>query len=149
MILGRRTTPRQITLPNGETFVARYERTSRWNLPRNVTVRRTRRIGPRKQRIRRTQLHRNITVGQTRIAQKGGRFLSSRLGELADLGMKFGAKKLFKKELDVSSRTITSEISKKLTDDRRKHALELYKIGTSKIKNKNLKKNLNLTLMTT
>ena len=29
MILGRRTTPRQITLPNGETFVARYERTSR------------------------------------------------------------------------------------------------------------------------
>ena len=56
--------------------------------------------------------------------------------------MKFGAKKLFKKELDVSSRAITSEICKKLTDDRIKHALELYKIGTSKIKNKNLKKEL-------
>ena len=33
------TTPRQITLPNCETFVARYERTSRRNSLRNVTVR--------------------------------------------------------------------------------------------------------------
>ena len=56
--------------------------------------------------------------------------------------MKFGAKKLFKKELDVSLRAITSEICKKLTDDRIKHAPELYKIATSKIENKNLKKAL-------
>ena len=63
--------------------------------------------------------------------------------------MQFGAKNLFKKGLDVSSRAITSEISKKLIDEGIKHAPELYKIGTSKIKNKNLKKALDLTLLPT
>ena len=40
-MLKRCATSRQITLPNGETFVASYERTSRQNVPRNVAVRRT------------------------------------------------------------------------------------------------------------
>ena len=56
--------------------------------------------------------------------------------------MKFGAKNLFNKRIDVGSRAITSEIGKKLTDERIKDAPELYKIGTSKIKNKNLKEAL-------
>ena len=64
IILQRRAAPRVITLPNGETFAGRYERTNRWNLPRNVTVRRTIWLGLRKQQKRRTQLHRNVTVGQ-------------------------------------------------------------------------------------
>ena len=56
--------------------------------------------------------------------------------------MKFRAKKIFEKRLDVGLRAITSEIRKKLIDEGIKHAPELYKIGTSKIKNKNLKKPL-------
>ena len=56
--------------------------------------------------------------------------------------MKFGAKNLFKKGLDVGSRAITSEIGKKQIDKVIKHTPELYKIGTSKIKYKNLKKAL-------
>ena len=88
IILRRRATARQITLPNGETFVATYERTNRRNLPRNVTVRRTRR------------------------AQKGGSLLSSGLRKLTNLRIKFEAKKFFKKGLDVGSRAITSEIGK-------------------------------------
>ena len=71
IILRRRATARQITLPNGETFAATYERTNRRNLPRNVTV------------------------GRTRHAQKGGGFLSSRLRKLADLRIKFEAKRIF------------------------------------------------------
>ena len=63
--------------------------------------------------------------------------------------MKFGAKNLFKKGLDVGSRAITSEIGKKQIDKVIKHTPELYKIATSKIKYKNLKKVLNLTLLTT
>ena len=47
IILRRSATPRQITLHNGETLVARYERTNRQNLPRNVTVRQTRQTGAR------------------------------------------------------------------------------------------------------
>ena len=36
IILQRRSTPKKITLPTRETFVATYERPSRPNLPRNV-----------------------------------------------------------------------------------------------------------------
>ena len=36
IIIRRRATPRQITLPNGETFAVRSETTSRRNLPRDV-----------------------------------------------------------------------------------------------------------------
>ena len=56
--------------------------------------------------------------------------------------MKFRAKKIFEKRLDVRLRAITSEIRKKLIDEVIKHAPELYEIDTSKIKNKNLKKSL-------
>ena len=56
--------------------------------------------------------------------------------------MKFGAKLLFKKGLDVASRAITFKIGKKLIVEVKKHTPELYKIGTSKIKYKNLKKAL-------
>ena len=47
---------------------------------------------------------------------------------------------LFKKGLDVGSRALTSEIGQKLLEEGIKHAPELYEIGTSKIKNNNLKK---------
>ena len=47
---------------------------------------------------------------------------------------------LFKKGLDVGLRAVTSEIGQKLIDKGIKHAPELYKIGTSKIKNNNLTK---------
>ena len=49
IILWRSATRRQITLPKGEAFVARYEKTSRQNLPKNITIRQTRQIGRRKQ----------------------------------------------------------------------------------------------------
>ena len=37
---------------------------------------------------------------------------------------------------------LSSQIGKKLTDEGIKHAPELYKLGTSKIKNKSVKKSL-------
>ena len=142
IILQRLDTPKKMTLHSGETFPARYEGTSRWNLPRNITDRRTREIGPKKQWKRCTQLHKSVTVRRTKHTQKDGSFLSSALGKLWNLGMKFGAKSLFNKGIDVGSRAITSKIGKKLIDERIKDAPELYKIGTFKIKNRNLKKAL-------
>ena len=47
ILLRKRTSPKQVTLPNGTTFVARYERISRKQLPINVHVRNARKIGPR------------------------------------------------------------------------------------------------------
>ena len=47
IVLRRRTSPKIVTLPNGTTFTARYERISRKKLPINIKVKNARKIGPR------------------------------------------------------------------------------------------------------
>ena len=49
---------------------------------------------------------------------------------------------LLKKGLDIGSKAISSEIGKKIIDEGIKHAPDLHKFGTSKIKNINLKRAL-------
>ena len=51
-VLRRRAVPLNVTLLNGTTFPARYERTSSKNLPVNIRITRTRTIGPQKRRTR-------------------------------------------------------------------------------------------------
>ena len=46
IVLRRRTSPKQITLPKGTTFIARCERINREQLPINIHVKKTRKIGP-------------------------------------------------------------------------------------------------------
>ena len=50
-------TPKRVTLPNGRTFVARYERIKRFELPPNIAIRRTSRdrIAVGRRRVRRQQ----------------------------------------------------------------------------------------------
>ena len=68
---------------------------------------------------------------------KGG----SLLGNIVNLGTKaLTSTGLLKKGLDIGSRAISSEIGKKKIDEGIKHAPDFYKFGTSKIKNKNLKR---------
>ena len=123
IILRRRVTPQRVRLPNGQSFLARYERVNRRDLPRNVTVKRTRQIGPRNKRRRKTQ--------------KGGNLL----GTLAKLGKKaLTSTRLLKKGLGVGVKALNSDIGKKLVDEGIKHAPELYRLGISKIKNKNVKR---------
>ena len=53
ILLRRLAQPRRVTLPNGRTFLTRYERVNRVSLyPTNVRIKRTytRKIGPRRQR---------------------------------------------------------------------------------------------------
>ena len=50
IVLGRRAVPKRVRLPNGTSFVARYERISRSSLPGNIRVTRTRTVGPRNRR---------------------------------------------------------------------------------------------------
>ena len=54
--------------------------------------------------------------------------------------MKFGAKLLFKKGLDVASRAITFKIGKKLIVEVKKHTPELYSKKKKKKKKKKSKK---------
>ena len=49
---------------------------------------------------------------------------------------------LLRKGLGVGARTTNSEVGKKLVDEGKKHTPELYCLGTSKIRNKNIKKAL-------
>ena len=59
-----------MTFPNGQSFMARYERVSRKNLRRNVTIKRAQQIGLRQKRKCKTQ--------------KGSSFL----GNIVNLGRK-------------------------------------------------------------
>ena len=53
IVLRRRAVPSNITLPNGTSFAARYERVSKKNLPGNIRVTNARIISPRKGEPRR------------------------------------------------------------------------------------------------
>ena len=66
ILLRRRTTPKRIRLPNGQSFLARYKKVSRWNLPSNVTIRRTRRIGMRNRLVRKAPGQIKNTAAQDR-----------------------------------------------------------------------------------
>ena len=121
ILLRQRTAPQRIRLPNGQSFLVRYERVSRQNLPWNITIKRIRRIGPRNRRKRK--------------ARKRG----SLLRELAKWGAKLGAKTVFKKGVSAGSKALSSEIGKKVIDEGIKNARNLDRFGTSKIRNENLK----------
>ena len=129
IVLRRRVMLQRVRPPNGQSFLARYERVSKRNLPRDVAVRNTREIGPRNRTRSKKQTGRNI------------------LGAIAKLGIKLGAKALgstglLKKGLGVGAKAINSDIGRKLVDEGIKQSPELYRLGTSKIRGKNLKKAL-------
>ena len=50
IVLARRAVPKRVRLPDGTSFVARYERISRSSLPENIRVTRTRTVGSRNRR---------------------------------------------------------------------------------------------------
>ena len=65
------------------------------------------------------------------------------LGNIAKWDINMGAKTLFKTGLNARSKAISSEIGKKLIDEGIKRAPELWRLGTSKIRNKNVRNALN------
>ena len=62
-------------------------------------------------------------------------------GNIPRLGANLGAKTLFKRDVDIGTRALSSEIrKKKLIYEGIKHAPDLYRFGTCKIKRENVKK---------
>ena len=117
ILLRRKVTPQRVTLHNGQSFLARYERVSRKNLPSNVTIRRSQILELRRQRKRRTQQGAGI------------------LGSVFKLGKNLLSSGALKKVLDIGSGAITPKIGKKVINEEIKHAPELYNYNTKK-KNK-------------
>ena len=112
--------PQWVRLPNGQSFLVRYERVSRRNLPCNVTVKWTIQIGPRNKRRHKTQKDRNL------------------LGTLAKVGWKaLTSTGLLKKELVVGVKALNSNIGKKLVDEGIKHASRV--VSFRNIQNKKIK----------
>ena len=124
ILLRRRVVPKKVTLPIGQTFYAKYEKTSRRNLPRNATIRKNRTIEPRQQRTRKIQ-----QVGRT-------------LGNIVKLGAKLGASNLLKRKVRAGTKPLSSGIGKRFIDEGIRHAPDLYRFGTSKIKQENIRKAL-------
>ena len=63
IILTKRANPKQINLPDGRSFISKWERISRKQLPINIKVTRNRTIGPRRN-------NRQIYFNQVRPALK-------------------------------------------------------------------------------
>ena len=55
ILLKQKVTPKRVTLLDGRSFVARYEKISKKSLPRNATINKAQTIGPRRQRKHKTQ----------------------------------------------------------------------------------------------
>ena len=105
----KRDTPKRVTLPNGRTFVARYEHVTRSHLAVNVRLRQ-----PYRQRaVPRGRRRRQITVQQ-------GRGIGSNI-------LKFAKK--------VAKTPTVREFGKMALNE----LPNLYNKGTSKIKNKKIK----------
>ena len=141
ILLGRRALPKRVRLPDGTSFVARYERISRKDLPGNITVTKTRTIGPRNKRKTRTKKKRvrfNLTNTPTqdrarKIRKKYNRMQSGRglASTIAILGIK------------MSFKAINSVLGKTLIDKGIENIPNLVMYGLSKIKNKNVQRALN------
>ena len=124
-LLRRRTTLQRVWLPNGQSFLARYEGVSRRNILRNMAVTRTRQIGPRNQRKRMSQ------------------WSGSLFGTIVKLGTKaLTPTGILKKRAGFWCQGIKYRDRKKTGKKGIKHMPEVYRLGTSKIKNQSMKKAL-------
>ena len=129
-MLRRLAQPRRVTLPNGRTFLARYERINRASLyPKNVRIKRTyrRKIGPRRQRKPRKK------------QQEGSGYIDSQnilrgidLGKrAANTGIDLG-KRAANTGIDLGKRAANTEVGRMIIDD----VVSLIPKGYKALKNK-------------
>ena len=102
ILLRRCVAPKRVTLPNGQSFVTRYEIVSRKNLPRNIRIKKVQKIGLR----------------QRRRTQKGGSIIENIVKLGTKLGSKFGPE-LFKRGISAGTRALNLELGQKLIDEGR------------------------------
>ena len=141
IILRKRANPKVVNLPNGRSFTSRWERISRKQLPINIKVKRQRKIGPR--RNNRMIYLNQAAPASRKIKRRRKNEAIERLMPIYDRVNQSGsglASNLAKAGLELSSKAISSEISKKLINKGIDNILNIFKFGVSKIKNKNVKR---------
>ena len=131
----------QVNLPNGRSFVSRWERISRKQLPINTKVTRNRTIGPRRNNRR---IYFNLAKPALRkIRKKSREAIINRLNPIYDRVNQTGngmESNLLKAGLDLGSTALGSEFGKKLINKGTDNIPSLFTFGASKVKNKNVKK---------
>ena len=133
-ILRKRAGPKIVNLPNGRSFMSKWERISRKQLPISIEVNRQRTIGPRRN-------NRMIYLNQAAPALK--RIKKRRLGPVYDRVNESGqglGLSLVKTGFDLGSRALRSEFGKKLINRGIDNIPSIFKFGISKIKNENVRK---------
>ena len=143
----KRDTPKQVTLPNGRTFLAKYRRVTRQYLPGGVTILRTYRGQPAQGRrpAARPPARANpaaavraaaiVNLARAGRARGRGRGAAWRRGLRGQKGRGLGD--VFKA---VANSPFAQEIGKKIVTKGVNSIPSLFKRGTKKIRNKHLRK---------
>ena len=145
IVLRRRTFPKIVTLPNGTTFTARYERISKKRLPRNIRVKNARKLGSRNRNKSK------VGPGPTIPPRKRIRFKAASSTQDRARRMKIKYQKMARKQsgkelaenlakIGLEMESINSSLGRKLINQGVDNIPNIIKYGVSKIKNKNLKK---------
>ena len=140
IILRKRANPKVVNLPNGRSFVSKWERNSRKQLPINIKVTRNRTIGPRRNN-RMIYLNQAAPVFR-KIKARRKRERKAATAAAAQSGSGLGSN-LVKAGFYLGSKPLSSEFGKKLINKGIDNIPNTFKFGVSKIKNKNAQKLLN------
>ena len=125
IILRKRATSKTVNLPNGRSFVSKWERISRKQLTMNIRVNRVRTIGPSRNNCR---IYFNLARDAFRkIKQKRKEAARQQSGK--GRGSDFA-----KMGLNLGSKILGSEIGKKLISKGIDIIPNIFKFGASKIK---------------
>ena len=128
-----------ITSPNGTSFTARYERISKKNLPGNIRVTNTQK--------RRTKMKKVSFALANALTKDRARRIRKKYRKLRGVQTGRGlVGNLARLELSMDSKAINSVFEKKLIDEGIKQIPDIYKYGTSKLKNKNVQQALSSDL---
>ena len=144
IILRKRANPKVVNLPNGRSFVSKWERISRKQLPINIKVTRNRTIGPRKNN---RMIYLNEAAPAFRKIKRRRQEIINRFNPIYDrVNIQTGSgltSNLVKARFDLGSKALSSEFGKKLINKGIDNIPNILKFGVSKIKNKNAQKVLN------
>ena len=131
IILSKRRAPVTVRLPNGRSFISRWERISQKQLPINIKVSRNRAIGPRRNVSRKKKQEQNRVARVNQLYPDMSPQIGSGTGQ-----------NLLKAGINLGSKAIDSDIGKKIINKGIDNIPNIFKFGRSKIKNKNKKRAL-------
>ena len=137
-ILRQRATPKTVNLPNGRSFVSKWEIISRKQFPMNIRINRVRTIGARRNNRR---IYFNLARDAFRKIKRK-RKAAIRAAAAQQSGQGHGSN-FVKIGLDLGPKVLESDIGKKLINKGIGSIPNIFKFGASKIKNKTVNCALN------